>query len=122
MASGEACPAVFAQARRKTASLIGICAFATTLTAMDRGLVKVPLAFLLKDRLQVSALAMSLFTMVAVSPLWFKPITGMISDSFPIKAATIRFPNHILRGPGSCESNLKPNATNWNLWPWGSGC
>lgn len=57
------------------------------MTMVDRGLVFLPLSFLLKDRLHVAPLAMAVFMTVGVSPLWLKPVTGWISDSFPIRGS-----------------------------------
>ena len=83
-AQASASEPTVAHAKGKTEVLVGVCSFAVALTMVDRGLVQVPLSFLLKDKLNVSPLAMSVFMMVGGSPFWLKPITGLISDSFPI--------------------------------------
>ncbi|HEY7678807.1 MAG TPA: hypothetical protein VIG69_17165, partial [Candidatus Methylomirabilis sp.] len=64
------------------AFLIGAGVFATTLS--QPGVLKLPLQNLLKTDLQASREAMAAFFAAGALAWYFKPLAGILSDSFPL--------------------------------------
>jgi hypothetical protein len=69
---------------RRSFTLVGLCAFATAFTMVDRGLVGLPVKFLLKERLGLGPTQLSLFLTLALAPIYLKPLTGYLSDAMPL--------------------------------------
>ena len=67
---------------RRRASIVGIGIFVTTF-AQTQVIGKLPIQFLLKDRLGVGAEAMAGFFALAGFAWNIKPLAGLLSDSFP---------------------------------------
>lgn len=69
---------------RRAATLVGLSFFTTQFTMVDRGVVGLPLKFLLKDRLGLTATQLATFMALALAPIYLKPLTGLLTDAFPI--------------------------------------
>lgn len=67
---------------RRLSLLLGLSFFVTTF-ALDQNLI-LPFRYLLKDRLHLPADAMAGFFALAGMAWYFKPLAGILSDSFPL--------------------------------------
>lgn len=68
----------------RTATFVGATGLLVALADPLSGIGKLPLRFILKERLGLAPQALALFMFVASIPMYVKPLTGLLSDAFPL--------------------------------------
>ena len=76
---------------RKVGVVVGTSYFVLGLIDPNSGILQLPLQWLLKAYLHLTAGQVATFFAVALVPWYFKPIAGLISDAFPVFGSRRRF-------------------------------
>lgn len=80
----------------KAGMVIGTSYLVMALIDPNSGLWQLPLQWVLKNRLGLSAGEVSAFFAIALSPWYFKPLAGLLSDAVPLRGSRRR--NYLLLG------------------------